>query len=124
ETRAKSVPNSASAIILGSAIAQVILVAKKGRPDDARLDALYDRLYSKDGEPRHVDGQARHQLQQILYVEDACPSTIASIEQLNIADPDGYEDIINEIKGDIQFLRTMMNDKEFMRSLDYLKRGM
>jgi hypothetical protein len=98
---------------------------KKGKPDDVRVNALYDNINDQVGEWLYTDGQVRHAVQQIIYVAEACESLVETIRQLEATDE--YEDrervqqLLFEMKSEMKFLQTLLDDREFSRSLSFIK---
>jgi hypothetical protein len=93
---------------------------KKGMPEQERVTALYSRIGGALGE---TAGTARHYVQQIVYVEDACRNVLDVIARMNqVGDLDAPsaekpDALIQELRGELTFLRALMNDKAFIGSL-------
>ena len=94
----------------------------KGKPDDKRVDVLYEKLHGPIVRGS-FNGTKRHQVQQIVYVEEACRSVIEAIDRLAASEsPKEADAAVQEFKYEFDFLRTLTNDKEFLHSFDFLSR--
>ena len=72
-------------------------------------------------------GELRNQLHQLLYVQDACKNGVAAIEALRNYDQDdeggpSIDELLSDIKGEFHFLRSLVEDKEFLRSLSFVNK--
>jgi hypothetical protein len=105
-------------------------MAKRKVPEDARVDALHGYLPINDDLSL---GQSRHCAQLMLYVADCCQNLLDSIEEIKLPRPDidrsdseylaiekRRSDAIHEFKTEMNRLKTLINDKPFLRSLDFL----
>lgn len=95
-------------------------------PDEKRMAVLYQKLCGRAYRKGDWDAKLRDEVQQILYVEDACQSILEVIDQmrsLDHKDDDGpsASDLIDEMKGEVHFLKTLINDKRFLSSLRFLQ---
>ncbi len=98
-------------------------------PDDKRVDELYEKLHGEHRPRGAWDREGRHEAQQIVYIEDSCRSVLAVIEKMRMRDiyDDSDDaplpsDLIDELKSEIHFLKTVIGDKKFLRSLDFANR--
>ena len=88
-----------------------------------RVDALYEKLHGPIVRGS-FNGTKRHQVQQIVYVEEACRSVIETIDRLAASEsPAEAEAAVEEFKSEFHFLRTLTNDKAFLHSLHFLSRA-
>src|SRR6476619_5319796 len=95
----------------------------KGKPNDKRVDALYEKLHGTIVRGSFNETK-RHQVQQIVYVEEACRSVIEAIDQLAASEsPEEAETAAQEFKCEFDFLRTLTNDQEFLHSFHFLSRA-
>ena len=77
----------------------------KGKPNDKRVDALYEKLHGPIVRGS-FNGTKRHQVQQIVYVEEACRSVIETIDRLAASEsPAEAEAAVEEFKSEFHFLR-------------------
>lgn len=92
-----------------------VVNTNKGKPDDKRVDALYEKLRGP------ILRGSRHQVQQIVYVEEACRSVIEAIDRLAASEsPEEVKTAVQEFQCEFDFLRTLTNDKEFLHSFHFL----
>lgn len=102
-------------------------MAKKGSPEDRRVDELCRKLTGTGS--GQTSGSFRHQVQQILYVEDACRSLLETIGKLHAIDPDDFEgeidtrSLMDDFRRELHFLKTLMNEKQFLGSLEFVNRS-
>ena len=81
---------------------------RKGSPDEGRVAALYEKL---TGEPMtrgswRID--QRNFAQKIVYVEEACRSVLAAIDNLEkMTERSAIEDAVRALKTEFKFLDTL-----------------
>jgi hypothetical protein len=93
----------------------------RGKPADIAVTKLHATLKNELCSDM-TDGQIRHVAQLILYVDDACRAVVASIEGLGASQYDQVGPALADVKNEFQFLKTIFNDKEFLKSMDFVNR--
>ena len=95
---------------------------RKGKPDEDRVERVYAALYGDRG--RYAwDPQKRNTAQQIIYIEDACKSILEGIKEVEgIKDINKVGPSLDALRADFHFLKTLINEKSFLRSFDFLTR--
>jgi len=104
------------------------MLKKAGSPAEERVSALQAKLkIARAEKARLTDGQLRHTALQIAHVEQACKAVIEAIQQLDTIDTDTIDHIdptrlIFELKTELQLLKTILSDQEYIGSSLFINR--
>jgi hypothetical protein len=89
----------------------------KGKPDDRRVDELL-RTMSGAAHGLRWTTPTRHEVQQIVYIEESCRDLLTAISHLDAAPTiEARDSALREIKQELFFLRTLGAEKSFLRDL-------
>lgn len=96
-------------------------------PREERMKALYESLVGGTYRPGSWKPDARNDIQQILYVEDVCKSILEIIGQMRSRNPNSEDatpanDLTEQMRSELHFLRSLVNDRQFLKSFEYLNR--
>jgi hypothetical protein len=83
------------------------MTKSNGSPDEARVNALYEKLTGKVATRGAWQIPARQQAQTLAYIEDACRSVLDNIGKIEASqERDARDAILHELNLDLRFLFT------------------